>query len=181
MFLLIRLLCRLGSALAAETKAGGRRGKNYPAPHRANSIGSVYGVSLEPPSHPFPFLPSAHGFPLLRLFSIFPSAVPFLLLPTKNGQNLPLLLQQSLFGGYFQEPRSKYLPLQQGDRCHCRPPPSPLWHGGDTLCGGVPNPPPLPAELCVSLNNYSDESITIRPNSHSAELTQIILILCFYR
>lgn len=53
--------------------------------------------------------------------------------------------------------------------------------GGHALCGGVPNPPLLPAELCVSLNNYSDESITIRPNSHSAELTRIILILCFYR
>lgn len=46
--------------------------------------------------------------------------------------------------------------------------------------GGVPNLPPQPDELCVSLNNYSTESITIRPNSHSAELTQIILILCFY-
>lgn len=59
--------------------------------------------------------------------------------------------------------------------------PAPSDMGGHVACVGGPNTPPLPAELCVSLNNYSDESITIRPNSHSAELTQIILILCFYQ
>lgn len=92
-FLLIRLLCCLGSALAAETKAGGRRGENYPALHRANSIASVYGVSPELPPRPFLFLPFALSFPLVHPFSMFPSAILLSLLPTENGQNLTPLLQ----------------------------------------------------------------------------------------
>lgn len=92
-FLLIRLLCCLGSALAAETKAGGRRGENYPALHRANSIASVYGVSPELPPHPFLFLPSALSFPLVHPFSIFPSAILLSLLSTENGQNLTPVLR----------------------------------------------------------------------------------------
>lgn len=77
-FLLIRLLCCSGSALAAETKAGGRRGENYPAPLRANSSGSVGGLSVELSPRPFPLLPPTLCLLLVLSFSIFPSAVPLL-------------------------------------------------------------------------------------------------------
>lgn len=113
-------------------------------------------------------LPRSSHLPL-----VFPSFVPspssLLFLHTKNGPNSPLCSAGDFWGLF---PRIKEL---------TRPCPTPRDVGGHSERGGVPNPPPLPAQLCASLNNYSDESITIRPNSHSAELTQIILILCFYR
>lgn len=131
-FLLIRLLCCLGSALAAETKAGGRRGENYPAPHRANSIGSICGVSPEPPPHPFPFLPSTLSFPLVRPFSISPSAIPLSLLPTKNAQIFPLFSPMGTSWGLFPRTKELTCPCMAGGPVS---PPSPsqpslAWGGG---------------------------------------------------
>lgn len=115
---------------------------------------------------------SAFPIPPICLWFSLPSSL--LHLPpcscTPKMGHIPLFAPLVTFEGLF--PRIKE------PTCLC---PTPRDVGGHSECGGVPNPPPLPAQFCVSLNNYSDESITIRPNSHSAELTQIILILCFYR
>lgn len=89
----------------------------------------------------------------------------------------PLCSDEDFLGVISKNQGAKVSPHGRGTGVTAVPLPALSVMGG----WGVPNPPPLPAELCVSLNNYSDESITIRPNSHSAELTQIILILCFYR
>lgn len=152
----------LGLCAGSRNKGRRKEGRNSPSP-TPSSPGSIHGVPLELP--PSPFLPSAFGFPLLWPFSIFP------LVPARQnfGPNSPLCSAGDFWGAVSKN--------QGANTSLC----TPRDMGGHSECGGVPNPLPLPAQLCVSLNNYSDESITIRPNSHSAELTQIILILCFYR